>query len=381
MNPIYLDHNATTPLDPQVRAEMENAWDAYGNPSSLHAQGQAARAIIDRARARVAKLIGAQPDEILFTGGGTEADNLAVLGVASFADNGPKQILTSSIEHQAILNPCRHLASQGRSVIFLPVDHDGLVELDTLDQALQKETALATVMLANNDTGVLEPVKEITTRAKTKGVLVHTDAVQAVGKVPVDVKTLGIDLLSFSAHKLNGPKGVGALYIRRGLKLNPLMFGGHQEKSIRPGTENVSGIAGFGKACELATQRLQEDSTRLTDLRIHFETEVLRRIPGTSINGAKAPRLPNTSNIAFDGLSGEALAINLDLLQVAVSTGAACATMDQEPSHVLLAMGRTKCEASSAIRFSFGHSNTPEEVEETLVRLVQAAEAIRRSRK
>lgn len=380
MNSIYLDHNATTPLDPLVRAEMEKAWDAYGNPSSLHAQGQAARALIDKARSRVAKLIGAQPDEILLTGGGTEADNLAIQGVASLGANGTRQqVIASAIEHQAVLNPCRHLQAQGKPVFFIPVDDNGLVRLDALSQALQEKSALVSVMLANNDTGVIEPVAEIASLAKSAGSMIHTDAVQAVGKIPVDVKALGVDFLSFSSHKLNGPMGVGALYIRRGVKIAAILFGGHQEKSLRPGTENVPGIAGFGKACELASQRLQDNPASVTDLRVYFENEILKRIPGTSINSVNAPRLPNTANIAFEGLNGEALAINLDLLQVAVSTGAACATMDQEPSHVLTAMGQSREKASSAIRFSFSHTNTPAEIEEALVRIIQAVESIRES--
>jgi cysteine desulfurase len=380
MNSIYLDHNATTPLDPLVRAEMEKAWDAFGNPSSLHAQGQAARALIDRARSRVAKLIGAQPDEILLTGGGTEADNLAIQGVASLGANGSRQqVLASAIEHQAVLNPCRHLQAQGKPVFFIPVDDNGLVRLNALSQALQEKSALVSVMLANNDTGVIEPVAEIVSLAKVAGSLVHTDAVQAVGKIPVDVKALGVDFLSFSSHKLNGPMGVGALYIRRGVKIAAILFGGHQEKSLRPGTENVPGISGFGKACELASQRLQDNPASVTDLRVYFENEILKRIPGTSINSVNVPRLPNTANIAFEGLNGEALAINLDLLQVAVSTGAACATMDQEPSHVLTAMGQSREKASSAIRFSLSHTNSPAEIEEALVRITQAVASIRES--
>jgi cysteine desulfurase len=223
-------------------------------------------------------------------------------------------------------------------------------------------------------------VAEIARRAKARGALVHSDAVQAVGKIPVDVKTLGLDLLSFSAHKLNGPKGVGALYIRKGVKLEPRLFGGHQEKSLRPGTENVPGLAGFGKACELAAQRLEEDARNLTALRTFLEEEILRRVPGSRLNGAKAPRLPNTANLAFEGLDGEALAINLDLLQVAVSTGAACSAADKEPSHVLLAMGRTPIEARSSLRFSLGRTNTREETTETVDRLCQAVEGIRGSR-
>jgi cysteine desulfurase len=381
MNTIYLDHNATTPLDPQVRAEMEAAFGVFGNPSSIHAQGQAARALIDKARARVAKLIGAQPDEVIFTSGGTESDNLAILGtILPQTTDNRRGVITSAIEHQAVLNPCKHLASLGFPATFLAVDANGIVHLEALTKSLKAEIRLVSVMLANNDTGVIEPLEEVVNITKARGALVHTDAVQAVGKIPVDVKALGLDFLSFSAHKLHGPMGVGALYIRRGVKVNPLVFGGHQERSLRPGTENVPGIVGFGMACELAGQRLEAEAKQLSSLRDQFEAEVLRRIPGTRSNGSEVSRLPNTTNIAFEGLDGEALAINLDLLGLAVSTGAACATVDQDPSHVLLAMGQTKDQASSALRFSFGRDNTAEEVEEALNRLSQAVTSIRDNR-
>ena len=381
MTAIYLDHNATTPLDPEVRAAMEASQDSFGNPSSIHAAGQEARRIIDLARARVAGLIGAQPDEILFTSGGTEANNLAILGGAAAATaSGRQHIVASAIEHQAVLNPCRQLAKIGHPFTLLPVDSEGVIQQEAMDIALRDDTALVSVMLANNDTGAIQPVAEITRRSRSKGAVVHSDAIQAIGKIPVNVTTLGVDLLSLSAHKLHGPKGAGALFVRGGTKLTPICFGGRHERGLRPGTENVAAIAGFGQACELAAQRLDEDAARLAALRAWFEDEVLRRVPGARINGSQAPRLPNTSSIAFDGIDGEVLVINLDLLGVAVSTGAACSNADHEPSHVLLAMGRSPAEARSTIRVSLGRTNREEELSRAIACLCQAVKAMRGSR-
>jgi cysteine desulfurase len=377
---IYLDHNATTPLDPEVRAEMDEALGrVFGNPSSLHASGQAARRIVDQARARVAQLIGAQPEEILFTSGGTESTNLALLGAAAGRDGQQPAILTTAIEHQAVLNPCRELERQGHAVNRLPVDAEGVLDLERLAAALIAGPTLASVMLANNDVGTIQPVAAAAALVKARGGVVHTDAVQAVGKLPVDVAALGVDLLSFSAHKLHGPKGIGALFLRRGTRLAPLLFGGHQERGLRPGTENVPAIAGFGKACALALGRLETDARTLSALRDRFEAGVLARIPDVRVNGGGASRLPNTSNLSFAGVDGEFLAIQLDLLGVEVSTGAACAASDHTPSHVLLAMGRTPLEARASIRFSFGRTNTPAEVDRAIDRLWRAVASLRES--
>jgi len=375
---IYADYNATTPLDPEVRAAMNEALDVtFGNPSSIHSAGQAARRLVDRARAQVAGLIGAAPDEIIFTSGGTEADNLAVLGVADAAT--ARGIVTSAVEHKAVLDPCKYLQAKGHSVAFLPVDRDGRVDLAALEAAVKTDVALVSLMLANNDTGTIQPVAEAAQTAKAAGVLVHTDAVQAAGKLPIDVNKLGVSLLSCSSHKIHGPKGAGALFVRRGVHLTPLAYGGRQERTLRPGTENVPAIVGFGKACELARARLDADARRVAELRDHFEKQILARISGTRVNGG-GQRLPNTTNIAFPQLDGEAITINLDMLGMAVSTGAACSSADKTPSHVLLAMGQTAAEARSSVRFSFGRDTTDEEVDRATNLVVQAVKILREAR-
>jgi len=377
---IYADYNATTRLDPEVRAAMEEALDAgFGNPSSIHAAGQAARRLVDKARARVARFVGAAPEEIVFTSGGTEADNLAVLGVAGAASGDRPGVVTSAIEHQAVLAPCAFLQKQSRPVTFLPVDGTGRIDLGALEAAAKPDVALVSVMLANNDTGTVQPIAEVVKVATACGAVVHTDAVQAAGKLPVAVNQLGVSLLSFSSHKIHGPKGVGALYLRRGVALAPLVHGGRQERTLRPGTENVPGIVGFGKACELAQARLEADSCRVAELRAHFESQILARIRGARLNGGGA-RLPNTSNIAFAGLDGEAITINLDLAGMAVSTGAACSSADKTPSHVLVAMGQSAQEARSSVRFSFGRDNTDEEIDRAVILVVQTVNMLREAR-
>ena len=382
---IYADYNATTPVDPEVRAAMACALDAsFGNASSLHAAGQEARRLVERARAQAAKLIGADPDEIVFTSGGTEADNLAVLGVAHAAPAaGSGGIVTSSIEHQAVLAPCKHLEGEGRAVTFLPVAGAGRLDLGALGEAAKPGLVLISVMLANNETGTIQPLADVVKAASACGAIVHTDAVQAVGKMPVDVRALGVALLSFSSHKIHGPKGAGALYVRRSLHLASLFHGGRQERSLRPGTENVPAIVGFGKACELASVRLAADRRRVALLRDHFEGQILARVRGARINGGRLGddgRLPNTSNIAFAGLDGEAITINLDMLGMAVSNGAACSAVDHAPSHVLLAMGQDTAEARSSVRFSFGRDNTDEEIDRAVDLVVQATNLLQQVR-
>ena len=372
---IYADYNATTPLDPEVRAAMNEALDVtFGNPSSIHSAGQAARRLVDRARVQVAGLIGAAADEIVFTSGGTESDNLAVLGVAEAATG--HGIVTSAVEHKAVLDPCKYLQAKGHAVTFLPVDRDGRVDIAALEAAVKTDVALVSLMLANNDTGAIQPVAEAARAAQAAGVLVHTDAVQAAGKLPIDVKELGVSLLSFSSHKIHGPKGAGALFVRRGVRLSPLVHGGRQERTLRPGTENVPAIVGFGKACELARARLDADARRVAELRDHFEKQILARVPGTRVNGGNQ-RLPNTTNIAFPRLDGEAITINLDMLGMAVSTGAACSSADKTPSHVLVAMGQSAAEARSSVRFSFGRDTTDEEVDRASNLVVQAVKILR----
>ncbi len=378
---LYADHNATTPVDPEVRAAMACALEAsFGNASSLHSAGQEARRLVERARAQAAALIGAQPDEILFTSGGTEADNLAVLGVAQAASSASKGIVTSTIEHQAVLAPCKLLHDAGRPVTFLPVDADGYLRLPALAEAAKPGVALFSVMLANNETGAIQPVAEVAQAAASCGALVHTDAVQAAGKLSIDVEALGVSMLSFSSHKIHGPKGAGALYVKRNCPLSPLIHGGRQERGLRPGTENVPAIVGFGKACELAAARLAEDHRRLSSLRDRFEAQILARIPGTRINGPVKARLPNTSNIGFVELDGEAITINLDMLGMAASNGAACSAVDHAPSHVLLAMGQSESVARSAVRFSFGRDNTDEDVDRAVALVVEVVGLLRKGR-
>ncbi len=373
MNRLYLDHNATTTPDPEVRAAIVAAWEGGGgNASSVHAEGRAARRRLEEAREQVAALIGARPEEIVFTSGGTEADNLALFGLADAAAAGRRHLVVSAVEHPAVLRPAEHLRRRGFDVTFLGVDADGRVDPAAAEDALRPDTALVSVMLANNEVGTIEPVAALADIARARGIPVHTDAVQAAGKIPVNVDDLGVDLLTLSAHKLYGPTGAGALYVRRGTRLLPLCRGGPQERERRPGTENVPALAGFGRACALAAERLASDAPRLERLRDRFESAVRRRIPCARINGAGAPRLPNTSNISFAGLDGENIAQILDELGVAVSTGSACSSGEDEPPHVLLAMGRTLVEAHAAVRFSFGRTTPEAAVEDAVERLCAA---------
>lgn len=368
MPSIYLDHNATTRPHPAVveemRACLEEGW---GNPSSTHRHGQEARRILDRARARVARLIGAEPEEILFTSGGTEADNLALRGAAALRPEGA--ILASAIEHSAVMKTCKALESEGRGLRILPVDAEGILSLPAFDAALREPVALVAVMLSNNDLGTLQPVREVAARARSLGALVHTDAVQAAGKVPIAVRDLGVDLLALSAHKLYGPKGAGALFVRRGLALPPLFHGGPQERRLRAGTENLPGIAGFGKACELALAELERRAAHSLALRQTLERGILAAIPGTRIHGHTASRTPNTAMISFEGVVAEDLLLNLDLEGVSVSLGAACSSESRKPNPVLLAMGCSEAEALSALRFSVGESNDEGQIQHLLALL------------
>lgn len=369
---LYLDHNATTPLDPEVRAEMDEAASAWGNPSSLHAAGQAARQVVERARRRVAALVGARPDEVVFTGGGTEADNLALLGTE------PGALVITAMEHQAVMGPAGELERRGVPVLRVRPDAHGRVDPEHLRGALarvaDRAPVLLSVMLANNDTGVIQAVSEI---RPPKGVILHTDAVQAVGKMRVDVGALGVHLLSLSAHKIHGPKGVGALYVRAGTPLRPLVRGGHQERGLRAGTENVQAIAGFGKACALAAARWEADARHVEALRQRLEARVRALVPEVRIHGEGAPRLPNTAYLGFPGLDGEMLAIHLDLLGVAVSTGAACASMDREPSHVLMSMGVPAENARDSIRISLGRDTSEAQVDRAVEHIGAAVAALK----
>ncbi len=365
MKRIYLDHNATTPPRPEVieamKACMEEAW---GNPSSQHAWGQEAKRRLDRARAQVAALIGADPEEIIFTSGGTEADNHALRLGASRSHGGC--ILTTAIEHSAVLQTCRSMEGHGFTLQILPVDPEGLVDPAQAEAALEARPVLLSMMLANNDLGTIQPVQACAAMARALGIPFHTDAVQAAGKIPLDVRELAVDLLSLSAHKLNGPKGVGALYARRGFTLPALLTGGPQERRLRAGTENLPGIVGFGVACELARTHLEVRSAHTARLRDHLEAGILEGIPGTRLNGHRERRVPNTLSVSFDGLMGADLLMNLDLEGIAVSLGAACSSESRKPSPVLLALGRSEAEAKASLRFSLGETNTEEDILRTL---------------
>jgi cysteine desulfurase len=417
MTCIYLDHNATTPVDPVVLVAMVPYFSAdFANASSIHTPGQRARAAVETAREQVAALIGAKPQEIVFTSGGTESDNHAIFGsvaqallpvpfgpskqsptaqslsavrhespvdtpqtrsatsaapppspsftssASSTSGSASPHVITSTIEHEAVLNSCQALEQQGVAVTYLPVNRDGLVDPASIRAAIRPETALITLMHANNELGTVQPLDEIGRIAQEYKIPFHTDAVQSAGKVPIDVNALHVDLLSLSAHKLYGPKGIGALYVRTGTKLQQLLYGGHHQRGFRPGTENVAAIVGFGKAAELAAQALVSDAARISVLRDQLERGLLERIPHTRVNGAVAPRTPNTTDILFEGIEGEALVIALDLKGVACSVGAACSSGAVEPSHVLTAIGLSHDEAKSSLRFSLGRHTTAAEI-------------------
>ncbi|HRS87701.1 MAG TPA: cysteine desulfurase family protein [Syntrophales bacterium] len=377
--PIYLDHCATTPVDARVLGAMMRYFaNHFGNPSSIHRFGAAAREAVERARAQVAGLIGAESDEIVFTAGGTEADNLAILGVALAGVPGRDHIITSAVEHHAVLNTCRHLEGRGFSVTYLPVDGTGTVDPEEALRAMTDRTLLVTVMHANNELGTVEPLAEIAFNARRRGILVHTDAVQTVGKIPVRVDELGVDLLSLSAHKFHGPKGVGALYVRRGTPLAPLMFGGHQEGGRRTGTENVPGIVGLGEACALAAADLPVQMARLMELRNDLERSILKIAPGARVNGHPFRRLPHVLSVSFPGVTGDAVVRELDGRGVAASAGAACTAGETRISHVIAAAGVPPEYAPGTVRFSLGRSNTKEELERAVSALAASLEALKK---
>ena len=366
---IYLDHNATTPVDAAVLDAMLPFLSRdFGNASSIHTFGQRARAAVETAREQVAAFLNAKPQEIVFTSGGTESDNHAIFGIVQpILQSSPRpHIITSAIEHEAVLNACQELEKHGASVSYLPVSSGGRIDVGTLRAATRPETALITVMHANNELGTVQPLAEIGEIAAERGIRFHSDAVQSAGKTPVDVEALGVQLLSISAHKLYGPKGVGALFVKGGTRLRQFLYGGHHQRGFRPGTENVPGIVGLGKAAELARGALADDGARLAALRDKLERGLLARIPDCRANGAAALRIPNTSNITFFGIEAEALVIALDLKGLACSTGAACSSGAVEPSHVLTAIGLPPSEARSSARFSLGRHTTEAEIDATL---------------
>jgi cysteine desulfurase len=365
MRRVYLDNNATTPVLPEVLEAMRPYFgERFGNASSIHHHGQETRAAVERARESVAALLGCRAAEIVFTSGGTEADNLAIFGLTSGGLVRPgDHVIASTVEHHAVLNACKHLAAKGCEVSYIPVDGRGLVDAADVKRAIRPNTKLITIMFANNETGVVEPVAEIGKIAAEADIYFHTDAVQAAGKIAIDVDQIGCDLLTISGHKLHAPQGVGALYVRKGTQLEPMLYGGSHERSRRAGTENVPGIVGLGKAAELARTGFERgDDLKMAAARDQLERELLE-IEATGLNGEGAPRVPNTTNIYFDGIEGEALVIALDLKGLAVSTGAACSSGAIEPSHVLTAMGLRPDRAKASIRFSLGKQNTLEDVD------------------
>lgn len=380
---VFLDNSATTPVDREVFETMLPYFgEKFGNASSIHFYGQEARAAVDRARHQVAEIVNARPNEIVFTSGGTEANNLAIRGLIEANEKYGRHIITSAIEHSAVKEVCQDLEKRGWAVTYLPVYEDGIVKIEDVERAIREDTILISVMTANNEIGTIQPMEEIgrivrKTREAGRKIWFHTDAVQAIGKISVDVEALACDLLSMSAHKIYAPKGVGALYVRRGVRLHSQNIGGHQERERRGGTESVPLIAAFGKACELAKNNLAENDKILRTLRDKFECFVGENISGFEFNGNRENRLPNISNISFRSVEGESLLINLDLQGVAVSTGSACSSGSLEPSPVIRALGRDDELARGALRFSFGKENTAEDLRYVLEVLPKAIESIR----
>jgi cysteine desulfurase len=379
---VYFDYNATSPLSPATADAVAHATrDLFGNPSSVHHFGQEAKAALDDARSAIAALLNADPSEIVFTSGGTESDNFAIRGAAAVQESlqptGRRHLVATSIEHEAVLNTLKALARRGWRTTLVPVDRSGIVSVDAVREALADDTALVSVMHANNEIGTIQPLAEIAPAVHERGALLHTDAVQSVGKVEVDVRALGVDLLSLSAHKFNGPKGAGALWIKRGTRLLPILTGGKHERNRRAGTENVPAIAGMGVAAAQARQKLSSEGARLGALRDRLEDGILAAVPGTAVNGARERRVPNTSNISFDRVEAESLLIALDLEGIAVSTGSACSSGTLEPSHVLRAMGLPTHRTQNSLRFSLGLFSTEAEVDHVVDVLPRLVEKLR----
>ena len=375
---IYLDNNATTPVDPEVlEAMLPYFKNVFGNPSSIHAHGQQARRGLDIAREQTALIINADPEEIIFTSGATEANNMAILGHQQALQPKRAHILTSAVEHYAVLNPVAHLDRGGLAkVSYAVVNRDGVINLDQFISALQNHVTLVSVMAANNDVGTIQPFEKLADLAASNGAVFHTDAVQAVGKIPLDVSRTSIHMLSFSAHKIYGPKGVGALYVKRGTHIAPIVFGGHQESRKRAGTEALANIVGFGKACELAYQRLAADTATIAALKDELEHR-LRNISGVTIHGATAPRLAGTTSASFAGIEAETLLMAMDLRGISIATGSACSSEAHDPSHVLTAMGVPASLARQTIRFSIGHSNTREDIRRAVEVLISILDRLR----
>ncbi len=376
---IYMDHSATSPVDPEVFEAMKPYFtDSFGNASTLYSLGREGKMAMESAREEVASIIGAEPKEVIFTSGGTESDNIAILGTVYKLKKKGNHIITSDIEHPAVDETCKYLEKNGYTVTYLPVYKDGIVKVSDLENAITEETILITIMHANNEIGTIQPIAEIGTIAKDKGIVFHTDAVQTVGKIPVDVKELNVDLLSLSSHKLYGPKGVGALYVRKGVRLEPIMHGGGHERGIRPGTENVPGIVGLGKACSIAQENLDNDAKLLTLLRNRLINGVLEQNEDSYLNGHRTKRLPNNANFRFTGIEGESLILHLDSKGIAASTGSACSSTKLEPSHVLMAIGLKEVEAHGSLRISLGHENTEEDIDFAITAIKDVVEKLRK---
>ncbi len=378
MKDIYLDNAATTAVRPEVADAMQPYFtEIYGNPSSLHTIGQKAKRALEQARQTVADVLQVEPGEIFFTSGGTESNNLAIKGIAHANRDRGNHLITSSIEHHAAINVFKTLESQGFETTFLPVDKHGLIDLDSLQESIRSDTILISVMLANNEIGTIEPLPAISAMARERGIPVHTDAVQAIGKIPFSVKTLDVDLLSLTAHKFYGPKGVGVLYKRDGLKINPLFEGGHQERILRPGTENIPGAVGLSTALRLAHQGLESESARLEALRKHLEEGIRTRIDQATFNGHPQQRVPNISSLSFAFVEGEALVLSLDTMGIAVSTASACSAGTTEPSHVLKAIGLDPLLAQGTLRLSLGRMNNTGEIDYVINSLTEAVTRLR----
>ncbi|EGD51453.1 cysteine desulfurase NifS [Thermoanaerobacter ethanolicus JW 200] len=378
MDRIYLDNAATTPVDKRVLEAMLPYYsDVFGNPSSTYSYGQEAKKAMEEAREKVAKALGADADEIYFTSGGSESDNWALKGVAYALKDKGNHIITTEIEHHAVLNTCRYLEKEGFKVTYLPVDEYGLVKPEDLKKAITDKTILVSIMFANNEIGTIEPVDELVKIAHEKNVYFHTDAVQAVGNIPIDVKKLDVDLLSLSAHKIYGPKGVGALYIKKGVKIHSLIQGGTQERNRRAGTENVAGIVGLGEAIELITKNLDSHINKLTFLRDKLINGILEKIPYARLNGHPTKRLPGNVNVSFEFVDGESLILNLDMAGICASSGSACTSGSLEPSHVLLAIGLSKELARGSLRLTIGKDNTEEDIDKVLEVLPQIVKRLR----